>query len=102
MRLSGYGGQCYFAESSDCSLVLAPYPADRVNKASLAIRADRVERRKVVVSQFLTAAGVPTSSAIAEALDGREYRGRSGSKNVTVAVVDDEFVITVVEGDPDC
>ena len=97
VKLSEYGGQCYFGESDDCSLVLAPYPAVDVSKAALAIRADGSDRRKVVVDGFLRAAGVQQNRDIAEALEGHEYRGQSGSKTVTIAVLDDEFIVTVAE-----
>jgi hypothetical protein len=96
IKLSEYGGECYFGEAERCSLMLKP-STEKVSRAKLAIRTPSVTERKVVVNTFLQAAGLEYNSKVNDALEGHEYRGRDGSKNVTVAMLDDEFVVTVSE-----
>ena len=95
MQLSGYGGECYFGEAKHCSVVLEPFASDEVERAKLAIRTTSEKERKAVVNTFLDAAGVVRTPEIKEALDGRELRVWTDSKCVTVAVLDDEFIVTV-------
>ncbi len=95
VQVSEYGGECYFGESHCCSVSLAPFPTEEVQRATLAVRIPSVEKRKVLVNTFLDAAGVSRTPEIADALDGRERRVWTGSQCVTVAVLDDEYIVTV-------
>ena len=101
LKMSEYGAACYFAENELCSLVLGPFPAEEIRRAKLAIRGSGKPRR-TVVDNFLRAAGVESDSALAEALEGSEYRGERGSKHVTVAVIESEIVITVTDECVNC
>lgn len=95
VHVAEYGGAVYFGESPHCSVSLAPFPTEDVQKATLAVRTPSPEERRVVVNTFLRAAGVSRTPEIADALEGRERRVWTGSQCVTVAVLDDEYIVTV-------
>lgn len=95
VEVSEYKGACYFGESSSCSVSLAPFRTDEIQRAKLAVRTPSATERKVLVNTFLDAAGVSRTPEIADALTGREQRIWTGSQCVTVAVLDDEYIVTV-------
>ena len=95
VEVSEYGGECYFGESGCCSVSLSPFPTEDVKHAKLAIRTSSDDERREVVNAFLNATGVVRTPEIADALSGHERRFETASNFVTVAIVDDEYIVTV-------
>lgn len=95
LEVSEYGGTCYFAESLCCSVILAPLRTEEIQRATIAVRTRSATDRNVMVNTFLDAAGVSRTPDIADALNGREQRIWTDEKCVTVAILDDEYIVTV-------
>jgi hypothetical protein len=92
LNLAAYRGACYYGACEEWSLSLAPYPADEIKQAKLAVRGSSAAERAVIVDTFLAAANVEKNSQIDAGLDGHDFRGA-----ITIASFDDELVVNVVE-----
>jgi hypothetical protein len=98
LNLGAYGGEAYYGASKDWSLALLPLVGDQIHHAKLAIRQDAAREKRVVVDTFLSAAEVEKTPQIEQALDnGREFRARSGAKEISFFAVGPDLVVNVRE-----
>ena len=97
LNLAVYRDACYQGGGARWTLSLAPYPAEEIKEAKLAIRTASTAERAVLVDSFFAAAKLAKNSQIDAALHGLEYRGVQGSKNITIASFEDELFVNVLE-----